>query len=176
MFYREILLDSSGVVLVAVKDERVFGFVAGGLADAWMKRGVSANAVRKSMMYVGTILSLLCMIASAIGSPQIAIASLVVYSLAIGLTSFNMFAIGQTLAGPEAAGKWIGIQNAVGGISGIVGPIITGVLIEWTGSFRPAFLVSAAVVCVGIVCWGVVIRRIAPLAWTAPVDRIQKLA
>ncbi len=44
--------------------------------------------------------------------------------------SLNLYAVAQMFAGPRAAGTWIGVQNAIGNISGIFGPIVTGILID----------------------------------------------
>ena len=75
-----------------------------------------------------------------------------------------------SLAGPHAAGKWMGFQNGVGNVAGIVCPLITGWIVDRTGSFSSAFVVAAAVALAGVVCWCVVVRRVTPLAWsTAPV-------
>jgi MFS family permease len=144
----------------------VFGLIGGSIADRWMARGTGSNRVRKSMIIAAGAVSLGCMLACAFGGPKVAIAGLITFSLANGLGSFNLFAIGQTLAGPSAAGKWVGVQNAIGGVAGIVGPILTGFIIDWTGSFRPAFLVAAGIVLMGLLCWGIVIRKIEPVAWT----------
>jgi MFS family permease len=144
----------------------VFGLIGGSIADRWMARGTGSNRVRKSMIIAAGAVSLGCMLACAFGGPKVAIAGLITFSLANGLGSFNLFAIGQTLAGPSAAGKWVGVQNAIGGVAGIVGPILTGFIIDWTGSFRPAFLVAAGIVLMGLLCWGIVIRKVEPVAWT----------
>eukprot|EP01035_Chromulina_nebulosa_P010581 gene10581-14206_t len=93
-------------------------------------------------------------------------ASLFVAGLAFGATSPNVFAIGQTLAGPRAAGKWIGVQNCFGNIAGIIGPIITGFLVDSSGGFTSAFGVAAGVAVLGMIGWGVIIPRIAVVKWT----------
>eukprot|EP01036_Dinobryon_divergens_P021706 gene21706-29812_t len=98
--------------------------------------------------------------ACALGSASTAIASLFVAGLAFGATSPNVFAIGQTLAGPRAAGKWIGVQNCFGNVAGIIGPIITGFLVDSSGGFTSAFGVAAGVALLGMIGWGVIIPRI----------------
>ncbi len=94
------------------------------------------------------------------------IAGLLASSVAFGLSASNLYAIGQTLAGPRAAGKWIGIQNATGNVPGIVAPVVTGVLIDWTGRYQAAFPVAGVVAIVGACSWLIVVRRAAPLAWS----------
>ncbi len=142
------------------------GAVLGGqLTDRWIAAGATPNRARKTLMVVCHLLAAASFAACAAGSASIAIAALFVAGLAFGATSPNIFAIGQTLAGPRVAGKWIGVQNCFGNIAGIVGPIITGVLVDGSGGFPAAFAVSAAVALLGVVGWGLVIPRIAPVSW-----------
>jgi MFS family permease len=141
--------------------------LAGGfLADRWMAGGAEANRVRKLMVGAASVAAIVCMLMCATGRPQLAIAGLLLSSISNGLGSFNLYAIGQTLAGPAAAGRWIGLQNCFGNVSGIVAPILTGAIIDATGHFELAFLAAAVVAGIGLVCWIVVIRRIEPLDWS----------
>lgn len=55
-------------------------------------------------------------------------------------------------AGPRAAGTWVGIQNAFGNLSGIFGPILTGVVIDAAG-YGAAFALTAAVAALGGLWW-----------------------
>ncbi len=143
--------------------------ICGGLfADRWMARGASSNRARKTLVSSAAVVAIVCMLMCAFGGPKLAIAGLVLSSVANGLGSFNLYAIGQTLAGPAAAGKWIGVQNCIGNISGIVAPLLTGIIIDATGQFSLAFLTAAAIAAVGLFCWTIGIRRIAPIAWAAP--------
>jgi len=137
----------------------------GYLADRWMARGGSSTLVRKTMACIGGLATMVCMLACAEGDVRLAIGGLVLSAVGNGLTTFNLYAIGQTLAGPKAAGKWMGLQNGIGNISGIVGPIFTGWVVDVTGQFGPAFLMAAGVALVGVVCWLVVIPKIEPLDW-----------
>ncbi len=88
---------------------------------------------------------------------------LLLAGLGAGPCSTNLFAIAQIFAGPRAAGTYVGVQNTVGNLAGIVGPIITGIIVDRTGSFLNAFYVAAAICGVGAVCWAWFVPRIAPL-------------
>jgi MFS family permease len=145
----------------------VINIIGGQIADRWISSGGSVNRVRKTMVIAAGIVACGCMLACALGGPRTAVAGLLVYSLSAGLGSFGAFAAGQTLAGPRAAAKWMGVQNGVSGLSGVVGPMVTGVLIDATGNYRAAFLVSAAVALVGICSWGLLIRKVQTIDWTA---------
>jgi MFS family permease len=95
----------------------------------------------------------------------VSVISLFCAGIAFGFTSPNFFVIGQTLAGPRAAGKLIGIQNCVGNLAGVVAPIITGLVVDRTGQYDWAFIIAAAVATIGIVGWGLLIKQVAPLDW-----------
>lgn len=143
----------------------VFGVIGARIADRWIARGDSASGVRKTMVLASLVVALGCMLACAFGSPEIAVFGLLAYSLANGLGAFSVFSIGQTIAGPRCAGKWIGIQNGIAGMSGVIGPLLTGWSIDATGNYRVAFLIAAGIIVIGMVCWGLVVRRVEPLDW-----------
>ena len=156
-------LGGTVYVLVAI-----IGFVGSAIADRWIGRGGDVSRVRKTFVILSGAVALLCMLACATGSPRLAVAGLLGYSIANGLGTFSVFSIGQTLAGPRAAGKWMGLQNGVGGLAGVISPLVTGVSIDMTGDYRVAFLVAAATPVIAMVCWGVVIRRVEPIDWATP--------
>lgn len=91
------------------------------------------------------------------------------FSTAAPLGFISIFSIAQTLAGPNAAGKWMGLQNGFGGLAGVLSPIITGASIDATGDYRVAFLIAAGSSILGMFCWGVVIRKVEPMGWSRAV-------
>jgi cyanate permease len=97
--------------------------------------------------------------------PALSIPALFVCGLGMGFNGGGNFAIGQTLAGPRAAPRWIGLQNLCGNIAGMVGPAITGWLIDSAGGFLGAFVVAALVTLTGALAWGVIIPKVAPVDW-----------
>ena len=152
-----------GIVYVLVA---IIGFVGSGIADRWIARGGDVNRVRKTFVILSGAVALLSMLACAEGDPRLAVAGLLSYSIANGLGTFSVFSIGQTLAGPGAAGKWMSLQNGVGGLAGLIGPLVTGISIDMTGDYRVAFLIAAITPIVSMLCWGVVIRRVEPIRWS----------
>lgn len=144
----------------------VVGLIGARLADRWIMRGADVGRVRMRIVLVSGFVALACMLACATGSPQLAVAGLLGYGVANGLGYFSVFSIGQTLAGPQAAGKWIGLQNGFAGLSGIIGPLVTGYSIDATGDYRVAFLVAAAVAVFGMTCWVLLVRKVEQVAWT----------
>lgn len=140
-------------------------FGTGWLADRWIAGGASTSHVRLAMMCSVHLTWVVCMMACGLGSARMAIAGLVLSSVAMGTGGCNLYTIGQTLAGPRASGKWIGVQNAIGNLAGILAPIATGALIDWTGQYRVAFLVTGAVSICGAGAWLLLVRRVAPIPW-----------
>jgi MFS family permease len=144
------------------------GSVASGwVTDRWIRQGVSANRVYKLIMAVNHVGAAVVTIGAVMAGPVTAIACLCFYQLLAGISGPGVYAIGQTLAGPRAAGRWIGIQNMVANLGGIAAPVITGVLVDSTGTFVAAFVLAAAINVVGLLGWLVMIPRVAPLEWAA---------
>jgi len=59
----------------------------------------------------------------------------------------------------------MGVQNTCANIAGITAPLVTGVVVERTGSFTAAFVIAAALAVIGIMAFGFVVRRIEPIDW-----------
>jgi predicted MFS family arabinose efflux permease len=97
--------------------------------------------------------------------PTPTIVLLLVTGVFFGLQSPSLGAISQTLGGPRAAGQWMGIQNLLANMAGVLGPVITGVVIDRTGSFFWAFAIAAVVTLAGAFAFGMIIRRVEPVAW-----------
>jgi MFS family permease len=143
-------------------------FSVGWLTDRWMQAGASANLARKTTIIAGLIIVAAAMLGCVAGDARMSVASLIVAGFGFGFGTPNIFAIGQTLAGPLAAGKWVSVQNVAGSLAGIVAPIVTGLVVDRTGQFYWAFVVAAGMAMLGVVGWGLMIRKIEPVAWAAP--------
>jgi sugar phosphate permease len=139
----------------------------GWLSDLWMASGASGTLVRKTFCVAAQIGVATCMLACAVGGPMTSIVSLLAAGVFFGFSTTSIYVVGQTLGGPRAGGKWISVQNCLGNLAGIVGPIMTGYVVDRTGQFFTAFLMASAVSLLGVLCWGVIIRRVEPVAWPA---------
>lgn len=95
------------------------------------------------------------------------IATPCIYEVLAGLSSPAIFAIPQIFAGPDAAGRWVGVQNTVGGMAGLIAPVVTGILVDQTGHFGAAFGVAAALQVFGFIGWVFVLPKIAPCTMDA---------
>lgn len=138
---------------------------AGWLSDRWIRRGASDNRVRKTVIISGCAIMAASLVAAAVGDLRVSVISLFCAGVAFGFKTSTELAIGQTLAGPQAAGKWTGIQCCIGNLAGIVAPVITGFVVDVTGQYYWAFVIAAAAAATGIICWGLMIRKVEPLGW-----------
>lgn len=81
----------------------------------------------------------------------------------------NHWAITQTIAGPPAAGKWTGLENAFGNLAGVAAPWITGVIVSATGQFFYAFVAVCVVLVLGALSFLFVVGPVSPMDWTKTV-------
>ena len=139
--------------------------LAGWLSDAWIRRGATPSRVRKTFVAFGLLLSTVMVGSVIVDELRWSIALLVVGYVAFGIFASNHWAITQTLAGPDAVGKWAGIQNTIGSLSGIVAPIATGFIVDRTGSFYWAFVSPAILAVVGACAYVFVVGRVEPVKW-----------
>lgn len=131
----------------------------GWIADRRIGAGGDAVAVRKWSMVVGLSIATVALIACAAAGPTTYLPCLVGVAIGNGTAGSGVFAMAQTLAGPHLAGRWTGLQNCVANLGGVVGPALTGFLIDITGSFHAAFTLAALVAIVGALAWIFGIRR-----------------
>jgi MFS family permease len=162
-FSVEAMSEVGGLIYLAYAASNA---AAGWLTDARIRAGDSVNAVRKVAAAACHITIAVGLTLSAFAGPAGSLAGLFIAALGMGMNSAGIFAIGQTLAGAWAAPKWIGAQNLAGNTAGMVGPLITGWIIDATGAFTWAFVLSALVALAGAVGWAIVIRKVAPLDWS----------
>ena len=137
-----------------------FGF----LSDRWIASGATPNLVRKTFTGAGLLFSTV-MLGAVI--THNAVTSLVLLSaacFAYGIYSSNLWAITQTLADPG--------QRTLDGTAelfrksfGNVAPWLTGWIVQRTGHFYWAFVVTTGFLVLGTVCFTIVIPKVEEIAW-----------
>ncbi len=141
--------------------------LAGWLVDRYIRRGGSPNFGYKAIMAIAHGGAVLSMLAMAYGSQPLALLGIFFYQGITGAASPGVYAIPEILGGAQATGRWVGIQNSVGNLPGVVAPWLTGFIIDATGQFTLAFLVAAVVSLLGLVGWLLMLPRLAELDWEA---------
>ncbi len=138
---------------------------SGWISDRFIRRGASPTRVRLTCLAGGLMLNALMIPAYLIQDQALSMALLVVACLALGVATSNLWAVTQTLAGREAVGKWVGLQNGIGNIAGMLSPYLTGLIATRLGSFFLAFVTASAVAVVGGLSYWLVVRRVEPIQW-----------
>ena len=130
-------------------------------SDRWTSAGRPEGTIRRWMMIAAQIAQGVAIVGVLMSESAFGIGVwLVVAGIATGSLSLNVYAVAQMFAGRRAAGSWIGFQNAVGNsFSGILGPILTGLIVDRAG-FSGAFHLAAAVAVAGGIWWLVAVPRI----------------
>ena len=138
---------------------------AGWICDRLIRRGLHPSTVLKTSIILGHVGVTATMAGCAGAGPNDSVLLLLASGVFFGLQSAPLGAISQTLAGPRAAGQWMGIQNLVANLAGVTAPIITGLVVDRTGSFAWAFVIAAAVTLSGAFAFAFVVRRVEPIVW-----------
>jgi MFS family permease len=143
--------------------QAVCALAYGHFSDLWTRSGRSEAACRRWMMVVSQIAAAAAVFGLAFAHSAAAIGALLCLAgAATASLSLNLYAVAQMFAGPRASGTWVGMQNAFGNSSGILQPIITGVIIDRAG-YTSAFYVTAGVAAFGAMWWAAGVPKIEPV-------------
>jgi ACS family D-galactonate transporter-like MFS transporter len=144
---------------------------SGKLSDRWIAAGATTTRVRGGFMVTGSLWVGAFFMAAAFAPRNLSVGLLMLAGIGFGMVSANTWAISQSLAGPQAAGRWVGAQNFIGNLSGAVAPALTGVLVDRTGHFFWPFIIAGLVAWLGSAVWAFLLGPIEPVAWRMPIRR-----
>jgi len=131
----------------------VMVFVTGALSDSILKRTGSVWAARVPVAMTGFVVSALALIAASRTQEIWLMMTLLCVSLgAVGLTQVSIWSATQDL-GRSSTGVVSGWTNFWGNAAGVVGPVLTAYLVQWTGSWAGALLGIAVSGLAGAVLW-----------------------
>jgi len=127
--------------------------VAAWAADAMINRGVSVTVVRKLMQAGGLSGSAAFLLTIPMADSMIEATLLLCGALGANAFTAAGFAPNHLDLAPDHAPVLIGITNTAGTMPGLVGVFITGWLVDRTGGYDAAFLLSAFVCLFGAAIW-----------------------
>jgi MFS transporter, ACS family, D-galactonate transporter len=139
--------------------------LCGWLSDRWIAAGATPTQVRKIFTGVGMTCAAIFLVGCVVTGSALSIVMLVMATASFGACSSNMWAITQTLAGPQAAGRWTGFQNCFGNLAGVIAPALTGFIVDHTGEFFWPFVITAAVAGLGALSWVFIVGPVKPVEW-----------
>jgi MFS family permease len=132
----------------------------GHFSDWWTRSGRSEALCRRWMMVASQMLAAVAIVGLALAHDAVSLGIfLALAGAASASLSLNLYAVAQIFAGPRASGTWVGFQNSLGNLSGIFGPILTGIIVDRAG-YASAFYLTAAVAAFGALWWAVGVPKI----------------
>jgi ACS family hexuronate transporter-like MFS transporter len=128
------------------------GLIAGGLfADRMVKRLGNYVTPRKWMIIGSLAAVAVCVPPSAfVASPTLALVLVSIATFFL-LASFHYQSLIVALVPRSHTGRLAGVIQMVSTIAGILAPIVTGVVVQATGSFATAFVVAGAITLLGAI-------------------------
>jgi ACS family sodium-dependent inorganic phosphate cotransporter len=129
----------------------IFINLSGFVADRLIDRGMTITRVRKLMMLIGFGGSIIALL--LVGRAENAVTAITIMTIGTALGAFSVsgFFVNHMDIAPEHAGTLMGITNTAGTIPGIVGVLVSGWILDVTGSWVLVFQVAAAVAAVGLI-------------------------
>jgi MFS transporter, ACS family, D-galactonate transporter len=144
----------------------VSSMLSGLFADWLIRRGGQPTRVRQAVITIG--LALCCLLMGAaimVPSGMYTVVLLIGAAAAFGLFSSNHWALAQTLAGPQAAAKWTGLENCFGNLVGVLAGWLPGFVLAVTHEFFYAFLIACGILLVSITGYWFVVGKTTHVVW-----------
>jgi MFS family permease len=139
----------------------------GAIADRFVRNGTSPTLARKATFGAGAIGVAISMIGCGFSNNSASAIWLLIAGIAGGAFLVNNFTVAQTMAGPAACGKWVGVQNTVANIAGVIAPSLTGILVDRTGSFTLPFVIAAILALCSGAAWIFLVGPITRIDWSS---------
>ncbi len=167
-----LTLTGLGIPLVIIYVAADFGSIGGGyLSSALIKRGWSVNAGRKTAMLVCALCVVPIIFAVYAKDLWVAVALISLATAAHQGWSANLFTLVSDMFPRRVVGSVVGIGGFAGAVSGMLIATVTGLLLEWTGSYVPIFIFAASAYLFALL----VIHLLVPRLESAGVEEVQIL-
>lgn len=165
----ELTLTQLGLPLIVIYVAADFGSIGGGyLSSALIKRGWTINAGRKTAMLVCALCVVPIYFAAHAANLWTAVALISLATAAHQGFSANLFTLVSDMFPRRAVGSVVGIGGFSGAISGMFIATATGLLLQWTGSYTPIFILAATAYLLALL----IIHLLAPELEPAKVGEI----
>jgi len=157
---RGLSLGSSGLYTTFSFAGMAAMSIAGGwTADRLIGRGWAPVKVRKAFTIAGFLLASTELIGASSASLNVALFFAVLSLSGLGLATANYWALTQTLISSSSIGRVVGIQNFAASLAGIVAPILTGWMVDKTGSYSASMQTVVFFLALGIAAYVFLVRE-----------------
>lgn len=145
---------------VAIVSELMSGY----LTDKMIIKNVDVTIARKIPLCMGMLLSSVIILSVFANSVWLAVVLLTISYASLISASPGIWAIpGDLSKSSNNVGTIGGIQNTFSNIAGIVAPIITGFLIDLTGSFTAPIVLSGVIAVIGAASYWFIVGKLEPI-------------
>ena len=131
----------------------IVGNLAGWIADTMVRKGISVTFVRKTMQTIGLVGSAIFLLLARDADSAGMAVLLMCGALGIAAFTWSGFVPNHLDIAPRYADVLMGITNTAGTVPGIIGVVITGWLVDTTGTYAAAFALAAGVNIFGALVW-----------------------
>ncbi|MEU8638875.1 MFS transporter [Amycolatopsis sp. NPDC048633] len=136
-------------------------FLVGGVVlDRLIARTGNETKARRIVLVTSMLVALSVAGAAYAGSVAVALVFLSVGAAGLAVSVPAGSSIVAVIAPEGCSGTLGGLVNFVANMIGIAAPIVTGTVVDVTGSFAGAFLVTGVVLLAGIFCYTVVLGKL----------------
>ncbi|HXP95569.1 MAG TPA: MFS transporter, partial [Telmatospirillum sp.] len=158
------LLTMGFVAALPLLSGLIFEILAGWLSDRVVhSKRLSLTATRKLFLVGGLTMALCIGLAPFSSSIVFSVALLCIAKAGTTIAASQVWALPGDVAPKNMVSTVAGLQNMVSNFGGVVGPIVTGVIVATTGSFNAALMFSAALGLVGIVNYAFLLTKVEPI-------------
>jgi MFS family permease len=147
----------------------------GWLQDFAIVKGFSPTLVRKSAMVIGFVMAAVSLVVAVMVGESSYVPWLLAAGFGCGMTGPGLYTFPQTLAGPDAVGKWYGWQNGFANFAGIAGPSLTGFVLQHTGRFLGPFAITSVICIGGALAWVFVVGKVEQVRWSEPKTELARI-
>ncbi len=167
---RNLSLDKSGFFTgFSFLGMAVVATLAGWAADRLIDRGHDPVRVRKAFTIAGFLVASTELIGALSDSSAVALFFAVFSLSGLGLMTANYWALTQTLIPGAAVGRIVGIQNCAANLPGVAAPLLTGWLVQSTGSYEAPMQAIWFFLLAGVAAYVFLVRaKYAPSRAPAP--------
>ncbi len=154
-------LKTIGLPLIVIFLMADVGSIAGGwLSSAFIKRGWTINAGRKTAMLICALSVVPIIFAARAENLWTAVALIGLATAAHQGWSANLFTLTSDMFPRRAVGSVVGIGGMAGAIGGMLIAKVAGYLLEFTGSYVPLFAFAASAYLVALLVIHLLVPRL----------------
>ncbi|WP_133650649.1 MFS transporter [Paraburkholderia flava] len=136
------------------------GLAVGGVISDMIFRWTGKLMLSRKIVLVTCLMATgICVgIAGSVRTAADAVALMSVALFLLYVTGALYWAIVQDVVHPDKVGSVSGCMHCVGSLSGVIGPAVTGFLVQRSGAFSTAFMLAGGVALAGAILSGIFIR------------------